>query len=120
MTRLRLALLFLLTATASLSADVKRVQFVRPPAFISDQDVIRLQIRVERHADNRMLIIAAAEDGMIVRRSDEQLDGTAAPRTRWIDLRFPAGDLMLAAILYDADGEVDRDVHPLHVSSSLP
>lgn len=76
-----------LYALLSFASNEPRVSFVRPHRIVTEDDATRWQIRVEPHAENRLLIVAAVEGGEVVRRSDEQLDGDKAPRTRWIDWR---------------------------------
>jgi hypothetical protein len=59
-------------------------------------------IRVEPDPGNRALLVTATdEDGFVVRRSLEQLEGAASPRTRWLQwARVPPGALTVAASVY--------------------
>lgn len=65
-------------------------------------------IRVEPAADNRALVVAAVdEEGTTVRQSLEQLDGDAAPRTRWLTwARLPGSEYTIVATVYGASGHV--------------
>ena len=92
--------------------DVPRVAFVRPPSFVNESETVILQIRVEPDSENRKLIVAAIDGEFVVASSSEDLPG---PRTRWVRLRLPAGDLLLVAVLIDTAGEVARDTHPISV-----
>ena len=107
------ALWFALTVPAE---TPPRVAFVRPPGVATDKTTVVLQVRVDPHEDNRLLVVAAVEGDVVVRRSDEDLAGDKAPRVRWIRWRVTAGDLVLAAILYGAGGrELARDQRHLIV-----
>lgn len=92
--------------------ELPRVAFIRPPSFVNESETIVLQVRVEPDSENRRLIIAAIDGEFTVARSDEDLPG---PRTRWVRLRLPAGELLLVAILMDSHGEVARDTHRIQV-----
>lgn len=93
-------------------ADVPRVQFVRPPFVIRESEMVVLQIRVEPDSENRKLVVAAIDGEFVVARTEEDLPG---PRTRWVRMRLPAGELLLVAVLLDTHGEVERDTHRLTV-----
>lgn len=76
---------------AELAVDVRR--YHAAPAQIS------LLVRVQRDQANRQLIVIA-DSGEFARRSDEQLDGAAAPSVRWIRWRdMPAGDYEVLAVV---------------------
>lgn len=92
-----------------------RVQFVRPPAIVSDQDTIVLQVRVEPDAENRLLVVMAVDGDDVVRRSDEALAGADAPRTRWIRWRLSSGELILQARVYGSAGQRGIAVQPILV-----
>ena len=97
------------------AADEDRVAWVRPPSFVNEADILVLQVRVPRHPENRRLVLMAVDGDDIVRRSDEQLEGEAAPVSRWVRWRLPAGELTLIAAVFDGTREVGRDTHPLVV-----
>lgn len=94
--------------------ETPRVAFVRPPSNVTDREIIVLQVRVEPDSENRKLIIAAVEGEFVVAQTEEDLPG---PRTRWVRLRLPAGELILVAVLEDTHGEVARDTHRISVRS---
>lgn len=65
---------------------------------------VRLRVMVERDAANRWLI-TEMDSGAFYRRSDEQLDGASAPRTRWVEWRdVPAGVYTVHALV-ERDGD---------------
>jgi hypothetical protein len=94
--------------------ETPRVAFVRPPSYVTDKEIVVLQVRVEPDSENRQLIVAAADGDFVVASSSEDLPG---PRTRWVRMRLPAGELLLVAVLLDTHGEVARDTHPIQVRS---
>lgn len=95
-------------------ADVPRVAFVRPPSFVNEQDIVVLQVRVDPDSENRRLIVGAIDGDFVVASTSEDLPG---PRTRFVRLRLPAGELLLVAVLMDSVGEVSRDTHRITVRS---
>ena len=79
------------------------VSFVRPARFITEDQEVVWQIRVEPNADNRLLVVVAIEGDVIVRRSDESLAGPHAPITHWIHwVKLPVGSLGVMALVVDA------------------
>jgi hypothetical protein len=100
-----------------------RVQFVRPPGVVSEGDHVQLQIRVEPDAMNRLLVVELGDDGGTVRRSDEQLPGADAPRTRWLRWLVPRcedGCLFVAALYGVGGQEIARATSPVRVQSVGP
>ena len=86
-----------------------RVSFIRPPGFVNEYAALRFVVQVDPHAENAALVVAALDGSLewstledAVRLTREQLDGEAAPRTRWIEWRegLPAGEYLLVAVLY--------------------
>ena len=110
-----LAILLGLAALAVPEAD--RVRFVRPPAIVRERQPLVLQVQIEPHPDNRLLMLVAADDLSDVRGSSEQLDGDSAHRTRWVRWAegLPTGRFLLIAALYGVGGEVARDTVPIEV-----
>lgn len=95
-----------------------RVSIIRPAYFVREYEYIRWQVQIEPHAENRLLVVAAV-DGDVVRQTKEQLDGDAAPRTRWIEWKhgIPAGEYQVIAVLYSQANEIARATVPLTVLS---
>ena len=86
-----------LAATAIQQAQVQIV--VEGGLVHFEPATFRLRIRVEPHQDNRGLTAAAIVDGLVIRSSYEQLDGSS-PRTRWVQWPdMPAGDYTVLAHL---------------------
>ena len=80
------------------------VAIVNAPAIVQEGYSITLQVRVEPHADNRLLIVSAWDGDVAVRTSLEQLDGESSPRTRWIKWgSLSACECELRAYLYVRD-----------------
>ena len=114
--RARLGLV--LFAVAMVAPTPPRVAIVRAPAVTWEDEPITVQVQVAVHADNRWLVVAAVDDGLVVRQSVEQLDGIKAPRTRWIRWRLGAGELQIVAMLYEAsEHAVARDTASIVVLS---
>lgn len=119
MTRRALFLLALVTCLAQRADAPPRVAIVRWTAYAFDDEQISLMVQVDPRPENRALVIAAVDDGLVVRSSREQLDGEQARRTRWIEWRLPAGELLLTATLFESRGEVARATRPIHILSRL-
>lgn len=97
-----------------------RVAFLKPlPRVVSSRDEVSFKIRVEPDMANRLLIAAAIDEGgEVVRRSDEQLDGALAPRTRWVRWSsLPAGDLLVIAEVWDGQKPLSKARTPLCVTA---
>lgn len=97
MTALRVGILLVMAGSvlcaseSSLAVVVEGGHFFREPAWI------RVRIRVERDTANRGLTVAALSEGF-ERHSYEQLDGTIARRTRWVEWPdVPAGEYLVVA-----------------------
>lgn len=104
-------------------ANEPRVAIIHPPFMVSERQAISVQVRIPPHADNRTLVFVAADELGEVRRSDEELPGDRAPRTRWILWRdgLPRGDFVLIAALYGVSGkEVARATSPITVRGIGP
>lgn len=99
----------------ALAKNEPPVRFVRPPAIVSDREIVTFQIQVEPDPVNRLLVVAASDGDLVVRRSDEELNGDKAARTRWLRWRLPVGEFQMAAIVYGAEGPRGRAVHPITV-----
>ena len=90
----------------ALMAPSPRVSIVRAPNHVWDDEPVVLMVQVEPDADNRLLVIAALDEGLVIRQSTEQLDGDKARRTRWVRWeRLSAGELMITAIVITVDGK---------------
>lgn len=100
-----------------------RIAFLKPyPRIVNDRNGLEVKVRVEPYPENRLLIIAALDaSGEVVRRSDEQLDGESAPRTRWVRWRsgLPAGDLLVIAEVWDRQKPLARVSIPLCVIATF-
>lgn len=99
-----------------------RVAFLKPiPRVVSSRDEISFKVRVEPQPENRLLIVAAIdESGEVVRRTDEQLDGLTAPRTRWLRwTALPAGDLLIVAEAWDSQKPLGKASTPLCVTAPM-
>jgi hypothetical protein len=109
---------FAFAALVAANSAIPRVEVVRPVAYVPEGQSVTFQIRVDPHADNRRLVLVAGDALSEVRRSEEQLDGNTAPRTRWVKwMGLPAGDWIIVAALYGVSGrELARDTHPLTVT----
>lgn len=119
-----LRVFWLLVAVLALAAikPSPRVAFLKPiPRIVSSQDQVTFTVRVEPDQANRLLITAAIDqDGEVVRRSDEDLPGADAPRTRWIRwASLPSGDLSILAEVWDNQKPLGRATIPLCVRSTF-
>lgn len=96
-----------------------RVSIVRPIQIVTADTYVRYMVQVEPRDENRMLVLAAVDEGGAVRSSREQLDGDRAPRTRWIVWQhgLPAGDYMVIAAVFNSQREVARASVPVTVMS---
>jgi hypothetical protein len=86
-----------------------KVEFVNPPHYLTDDSVIVLQVRVEPRPENRLLIVAAVDgSGEVVRASDEELSGEAAPRTRWIEWKngVPEDTVLIRAVVFNSEAKI--------------
>lgn len=109
------SVVLILLVCACLAQAGDRVGWMRPPAYITDDVYVDYQVRVEPHADNRWLTVAAYEGDLPVRVSGPTgIDGHSASRHfyRW---RLPAGELTLLAQVQDRHGTVYRDTAPVTV-----
>lgn len=95
----RVAILVLAVLVVAMSAPVARIDILRHTLVAWTDEEVLIVVRVERHPENRALVVVAAEAGEIVRQSGIQLDGAHAMRTHWIRWRLPAGELTIRAVL---------------------
>ena len=106
-----LSLIFVVLFLVALSPITvpSRVSIVRPVRFAQENQYLRYQIQIDPQSENALLVVAAV-DGDVVRRSREDLDGENAPRTRWIEWKhgLPAGEYTVLAIVYNSSREVAR------------
>ena len=98
---------------------VPRVSFVRPPSFVPEREIVTYYVRVPRHPENRLLIVTAVAEAMVVSEMRRTLNGSSQAlwNVRW---RLPAGTVALVATVYDSQHEVWRDWHRLIVYSHGP
>lgn len=103
-----LALVLLVLFCLGASGDGTPVEWVRPHAFVGPDDLVAWQVRIEPRKENRLAVFSAVDqaDGLEVRRSQEELDGANAPRTRWLRWRLPRGRLTLTARVYGVQGVI--------------
>lgn len=119
MRRLFAVALFSLCALAA--GDPPRVSFWLAHRIVTDQEHVRWIVRVEPHAENRVLIVAAYDGDIWVRRTDIQLEGEHARRTHYIDWRpLPAGELVILAVVLSGTKEVARATVPVTVTAMRP
>jgi hypothetical protein len=77
---------------------------ISAPGFVPAPASVRLRVVVEPDDDNRILRVSA-DDGVHFRSSDVQIDGSAGPRTSFIEWRdLAAGDYELLARVGRTDG----------------
>jgi hypothetical protein len=88
-----------------LSADAGPELTMRvTPAHSPAPANVRIQIRIEPHAENRVLVVVADSEEFF-RSSEIQLDGDRAPRTLAVEFRsLPAGEYVVESVLTDASG----------------
>lgn len=101
------------------AGDTARVKFLWPTRFTTDQHGTAWIIQVEPHAENRLLALVAVEGDFQVRRTDIQLEGDQAARTHRIEWRspLPAGELVIAALVFSSTKEVARATVPITVTA---
>lgn len=99
-------LAFVLGLAAGRGLDAgERLTMVVTPARSFAPSTIRVRVKVEPAASNRVLSIVA-DSGEYYRSSQIQLDGEQAPRT--LDVQFPGlpgGDYVVNSILIDENGQ---------------
>jgi hypothetical protein len=81
-----------------------RLSLVVSPAISFAPATLRVQVKLDRNADNRRLtVVAESED--YYRSSEVQLDGDRAPARIVIDFRsVPSGDYQVIGVLMDGRG----------------
>jgi hypothetical protein len=99
----------LLTAT---SAGADRGIAIRAwPAFSTEPANVLVQVDVERHADNRLLIMRA-DSGEFFSSSQRELKGEDGPRTSAFPCReLPAGNYEIEAVVFGRDGRRRSTAH---------
>lgn len=86
-----------------------------PRSFAMEPALLRALVRVERHADNRLLRVII-DSGSFYSSSDIQLDGADAPRHHPLTLRaLPAGQYCIEAVLFRSSGGQQSARHPYTV-----
>ena len=71
------------------------------PAQSFAPSFVRVQVRIEPHADNRWLEVIAESDEFY-RSSEIQLDGDRAPATTYLEYpNLPGGDYQIVGVLKD-------------------
>lgn len=84
------------TATEPVAIVVEHGYFKSEPAYV------RLKVRVEPDAANRLLRVTIDAPDSYRRAGDETLPGARAPRTRWVEFKeVPAG-------VYTVTADVER------------
>lgn len=80
---------------------------------------IRLRVVMQPDPANRRLIVRLVDqDGFVLQRSDEQMDGAQSPRTRWVPSR--GGWRIDAAGMYMAEAIVERETgRPWRASTTV-
>lgn len=105
--RWRVALLAVAIAAAALQSSAsKRVEILKQPRFIFDDQPIAFYVRTEPHPMNRLLRVAVLDEvGTTVRSSDEDLDGDGARISRLIEWdSLDAGSYAILARIFDTSG----------------
>jgi hypothetical protein len=98
-------LLGIIVATGAVAAGTERVRITVSPTLSFAPSQMRVRVRLEPNADNRLLAIIA-DSADFYRRSEVQLDGDDAPAV--IEIGFPevpGGDYDISAVLIDNTGK---------------
>lgn len=96
-------LLIAVVVVVAMSAPAKRLEILRHTSQVHTGDEALFVVRVAPRAENRALwMLAYDEDGFLVRQSLTQLDGENAAWTHWIRLTFPAGQMIVRAVLCES------------------
>ena len=107
-------------AALSALANPPRVAFVNPPGHVPENELFTLYVRVPRHPDNRLLIVAAVDEVTLVTETRRPLAGSDATPMQPVTWRLPAGRYRIIAAVFNARELVGQDTHPLvvgHVDS---
>lgn len=112
-----LPLIVALLLAAYAASAAPKVAILSSPGIVRAGETVQLTIRVEPNQANRLLVVEAADDGGTVRRTDEQLEGDKAPRTRWLSWIMPPceGGCVFVSALYGVNGFIARDTKPVTV-----
>ena len=96
-------------------ANAPRVSFVNAPGHVPENERFTLYVRVPRHPENRLLIVAAVDEVSLVTETRRPLAGSDATPMQLVNWRFPTGRYRLIAAVFDARELVGQDTHPLVV-----
>ena len=95
----------LIASAAPVPAAGDRVRIAVSPAFSNAPSRLHVRVRLERNADNRMLVITADSEDFY-RSSEVQLDGDESPATIELDFpEVPGGTYEVRAALIDNTGK---------------
>jgi hypothetical protein len=95
----------IIAVASAVNASGERLRIAVSPKFSHAPSQLHVRVRLERNADNRLLVITADSQDFY-RRSDVQLDGDASPAA--FDLDFPGlpgGTYEVRAALIDNTGK---------------
>jgi hypothetical protein len=96
---------FLLALGATGPGAQEPVHIAASPAIAFAPALVRIRVRVEPNAANRMLAIVAESDGYS-RRSLIELQGDRGPQTFFVELKnVPAGAYELSAMVRNGNGK---------------
>lgn len=96
-------LLLVVAITAPANGD-DRVRIAVSPLRSFAPSLVRIRVRVEPNAENRMLQVIADGDNFY-RQSDIQLEGDKSPATVQLELRnLPDGEYEFKGVLIDSTG----------------
>lgn len=89
------------------------------PLFLLQRGDIRVEVRVPRHADNRLLAVAWQSDANDSSATQRQLDGDAAPALHTIEYPSkPPANYYFTAAVFGSNGKM-RGRADAHVRSGL-
>jgi hypothetical protein len=100
-----LSCVLFVAAAGAVGVGGERVKIAVTPAYSFAPSYMRVRVRLEPNADNRVLAIIAESEGFY-RRSEVQLDGDEAPAS--IEMAFPdvpGGEYEIKAVLIDNRGK---------------
>lgn len=96
--------LLLISTPAAADRAIARIR-VTPATSLEPANVL-LQVTVERHADNRLLMVSV-DSGTYYWSSERQLDGQSGPYLSVFNCReLPAGEYEVQASIVGSDGKV--------------
>jgi hypothetical protein len=98
------ALLLLISMPAAADREIARIR-VTPATSLEPANVL-LQVMVERHADNRLLMVSV-DSGTYYWSSERQLDGESGPYLSVFNCReLPAGEYEVQASIVGSNGKI--------------